>query len=278
MTATGEEPTLHPNPHPPVPVDVRRGRPELVRIACPYLVAADGRWRGVQPTRDHRCGATLPMAEPALTKQRETCLTGRHASCATYVAARNLELAVPSGPGGRGFWPEIRGTLVSLDPARGRIAGLPGPSGKAGGQALLIGLMVLAFIVLVIARTTPPSSGSSGPSFAAVIGASASIDTSTGPATSGPSGTAAASPSWSSQEPTAVTSPAPSIAPSPTVLATVKPTAMPIPADAVRYRVKSGDTLSSIAAKFNTTVKKLKVANGIAVGNIIRVGQVLIIP
>ncbi len=50
------------------------------------------------------------------------------------------------------------------------------------------------------------------------------------------------------------------------------------PASVVRYVVKSGDSLSSIAAKFNTTVRKLKVANEIADASVIRVGQVLIIP
>ncbi len=44
------------------------------------------------------------------------------------------------------------------------------------------------------------------------------------------------------------------------------------------YTVKRGDTLSSIAIRFNTTVAALAAANGIANPNLIQVGQVLVLP
>lgn len=44
------------------------------------------------------------------------------------------------------------------------------------------------------------------------------------------------------------------------------------------YTVRSGDTLYSIALRFNTTVARLASANNISNTNLIRVGQVLIIP
>ncbi|NWG05510.1 MAG: LysM peptidoglycan-binding domain-containing protein [Chloroflexi bacterium] len=44
------------------------------------------------------------------------------------------------------------------------------------------------------------------------------------------------------------------------------------------YTVKSGDTLSSIAVKFGTTVAKIASANNIKNVNLISVGQVLVIP
>lgn len=44
------------------------------------------------------------------------------------------------------------------------------------------------------------------------------------------------------------------------------------------YTVKSGDTLSSIAGRFGTTVKKLMELNGITDANKLRVGQVLKLP
>ena len=44
------------------------------------------------------------------------------------------------------------------------------------------------------------------------------------------------------------------------------------------YTVKAGDTLSSIAVKFGTTVAKIASANNIANINLISVGQVLVIP
>ena len=46
----------------------------------------------------------------------------------------------------------------------------------------------------------------------------------------------------------------------------------------VTYTVKSGDTLSSIASKYNTTYQKLAQYNNISNPNIINVGQVIKIP
>ena len=45
-----------------------------------------------------------------------------------------------------------------------------------------------------------------------------------------------------------------------------------------RYRVKSGDTLSGIASRYNTSLKKLLHANSMTVNSTLRVGQVLRIP
>jgi len=56
-----------------------------------------------------------------------------------------------------------------------------------------------------------------------------------------------------------------------------KPT-KPTPAAAGTYTVKSGDTLSRIAAKYGTTVAKLVEINGIKNPNLIHVGQVLRLP
>ncbi|WP_314047070.1 LysM peptidoglycan-binding domain-containing protein, partial [uncultured Granulicatella sp.] len=42
-----------------------------------------------------------------------------------------------------------------------------------------------------------------------------------------------------------------------------------------KYTVKAGDTLSGIAAKFHTTVEKLKAINGIKDANKIYAGQIL---
>ncbi|MDN7241607.1 LysM peptidoglycan-binding domain-containing protein [Planococcus sp. N028] len=54
--------------------------------------------------------------------------------------------------------------------------------------------------------------------------------------------------------------------------------ATPPPATSVKYTVKAGDTLYSIAKKYNVTVAKLAAANKITNYNLIRVGQVLVIP
>lgn len=52
----------------------------------------------------------------------------------------------------------------------------------------------------------------------------------------------------------------------------------PPPATSVKYTVKAGDTLYSIASKYNTTVAAIASANKITNTNLISVGQVLIIP
>lgn len=52
----------------------------------------------------------------------------------------------------------------------------------------------------------------------------------------------------------------------------------PPPATTVKYTVKAGDTLYSIASKYNTTVAAIASANKITNTNLISVGQVLIIP
>lgn len=46
----------------------------------------------------------------------------------------------------------------------------------------------------------------------------------------------------------------------------------------MKYTVKKGDTLSTIAARFGTSVSALVSANGIKNANVIFVGQVLTIP
>ncbi|WP_416145559.1 LysM peptidoglycan-binding domain-containing protein [Planococcus koreensis] len=55
-------------------------------------------------------------------------------------------------------------------------------------------------------------------------------------------------------------------------------TATPPPATTVKYTVKAGDTLYSIATKYKITVAALAKANNIINYNLIQVGQVLIIP
>ncbi|WP_156889792.1 LysM peptidoglycan-binding domain-containing protein [Planococcus lenghuensis] len=55
-------------------------------------------------------------------------------------------------------------------------------------------------------------------------------------------------------------------------------TTTPPPATTVRYTVKSGDTLYSIAQRYNVSVMKIASANNISNPSLIRVGQVLVIP
>lgn len=249
---------------------------EPVREVCPYLIAADGGWRSVQATRDHQCTATTPASPPSVSKQRELCLVPAHFGCATYQAAHELEAASRAAePADGGLWPETRSAVLALEPASSHRTMLSGPPARTGYQALLVGLMVVAFVVLALARVTPPSlSGEPPASFAAGVASDGIADASLDPATAVPTA-----------EPTATVEPSvepsPSAVPSPSATAAPgkpSPGASASAAAGTTYKVRSGDTLSGIAARFGITVKALKAANGITDANLIRPGQVLVIP
>lgn len=53
---------------------------------------------------------------------------------------------------------------------------------------------------------------------------------------------------------------------------------VPTPTPAGLYVVQNGDTLSSLAAEFGTTVEELMAANGLIDADAIQVGQTLLIP
>jgi LysM repeat protein len=67
----------------------------------------------------------------------------------------------------------------------------------------------------------------------------------------------------------------PAAAPAPHGTPTPPPAPTPAPTPARTYVVKSGDNLTSIAAKNATTVERLTQLNGIANANLIQIGQVL---
>jgi LysM domain len=217
---------------------------------CPYLISADGAWRSASVARDHRCGAVAPAAPVTAEKQRRLCLVAEHVRCATFEAAE------ASRPVGRerdalSARPIARTTPVVLD--QGRLAiDLPRLLADRGsGQTILIALLGLAFLALMLGRST----GGGIPA----IGAQ----------TPGPSAVGA----------TALTPPATPTA-SPTASPVASPTTAPTPTAAATrtYKVRSGDTLVSIARKFDTTAKKIRRLNGLEAGATLRVGQVLQIP
>jgi LysM repeat protein len=59
----------------------------------------------------------------------------------------------------------------------------------------------------------------------------------------------------------------------PTATSTSRPTETPIPP--TKYTVRPGDTLSTIAERFNTTLEALQAFNGLGESDVIQVGQVL---
>jgi LysM repeat protein len=195
-----------------------------------------------------------PTPQPA-DKQRMHCLSADHVECPTFMAARaarTTTLAAGSDPrlvdaADRRRRPLARTAPILLEPPRlvDQVARLQ--LDRAPGQLALIGLMVLAFAVVALTRLSSgggPTASSADPSSAAVI---------------------------------STPSPRPTPRPTPTPDASASLAANPSPSFRTTYKVKRGDTLAAIAARFGTTAAKIKTLNGLK-SNTLKVGQVLKIP
>jgi LysM repeat protein len=240
--------------------DARAAR-SLTRV-CPYLATADGGWRSSTVSRDHRCRAVSPPAPLAAEKQRRLCLTGDYPTCATFEAARAARPVahdrMPILPR-----PLARTAPVVLD--HGRL-GVTMPAVRADRttvQTVLVVLLALAFAAIVLARLTggeAPAGAVGSPSVAA-----SSAPGAAGSATPATSRRPTAAPSSGGSAPPAASDggAGPSAAPG---------------ATAQTYKVKSGDTLIGIAAKFGTTAKAIAELNGLSDPSSLHSGQVLRIP
>ena len=254
-----------------LPVIAAAGTPPTAAV-CPYLLAAHGRWRSASPAREHRCTAVAPATIIALEKQRRLCLAVEHGGCATYAAAEAHGIdSDAEGPVARvvrsSGRPLPRTAPLVLD--HGRFPVPSGPVRERGfAQVALLALMAIAFVAIVIARTTgaPPEgevlAGLGGPGASATR--SAPVDPTDPPA---PRSVAPGR----SPEPDATGDPAPSASAAPTAA----PTATPRP---TTYKVRGGDTLSGIATEFGTTVRALAELNDIDDPSRLRIGQELELP
>lgn len=210
----------------------------------------------MSPSRDHRCSAVEPAEAQTTDKQRRHCLSPAHDHCALFRAARvaranNLVVgADPAAVDGadRTRRPLARTAPILLEPPRLVDQTMRLRLDRAPGQAALIGLMIIAFAVVALARL---SSGS------------------------GPVAAPSAGPSAVAVQPTPTRSPTPR--PSPSVGVSVAPSSSPAPSFRATYKVLKGDTLRAIAAKFKTTVAKIQAANGLKTTTL-KIGQVLNIP
>jgi LysM repeat protein len=248
--------------------------PDIHEI-CPYLAASDGAWRSASPHREHRCGAVEPPAPLSSDKQRRLCLSAEHASCATFRAARASRAAmllpgvdpaaVAAADAARR--PIARTSALILEHPRLSAPRARWPVDRAVSQVALIGLLIVAFVALAIARL-------SGPDAAGIARSSPSPSPS---ATASPSArpTPSPSPSPSAQSSASASAVAPSVAPSPSG-GVSGVTATP-PVATTTYVVKKGDTLYGIASTFGTTVAEIKRINGLK-SNSLKIGQKLEIP
>lgn len=239
---------------------------------CPHLHVASGQWRHSVPSREHVCGAEVPMMPVGLEAQRRLC-HGVPEECERFrAAAERRASAVPILPS------RLVARTAPIVVQLGRSA-VPVPQviqRKVLGQATLALVMVLAVVAIVLARGFGPGqSGGTALQTLAVANPSPAVSASAAPsagssAVASPAATSSAAPSASGSA-----SPTPSAATSPAASATTAPSTLVATGT---YRVVANDTLVSIAAHFRTTVKTLQALNQITNPSLIRVGQVLRIP
>ena len=228
-----------------------------MRDLCPFLLAADGGWRSVDATGQHRCTAVFSPAQLTTEKQRRLCLTPDHETCATFVAA--LEAREPAGGGlPADARPMPRTTPVVMERTRFALPILPLRPDRTAGQAVLVALLAVAFVGVILARPA----ASDGRPVESVGHPAARLRPR--PPSAGASA-AVVEPSESPEEP------------SPTPKLTLVPTEdSPPPSTApATYRVKPGDTLSGIASVYGTTWQVLAELNDIKNPSALRVGTVL---
>jgi LysM repeat protein len=276
MTVAGQE-SVEPQHAPTIPDGLPdrhspASRPERPTTAtvCPYLMAESGGWRSASPNREHRCGAVDPPAPLSADKQRRLCLTLAHQTCPTYGAARGARAAAIA-PGvdpavlaavEAARRPVARSATVILEPPRITSPRVAWPLDRAVSQAALVGLMLVAFALVAIARLSagnPGAATSPSPAASAAIGAPS------------PSTPPIATPSPSSSD----VAPSESIAPSEAIAPSVTPPSTPV--YRTTYAVRSGDTLVGIANRFGTTATAIKKLNNLT-NNTIHTGQKLKIP
>jgi LysM repeat protein len=255
----------------------RAGRLDADAIAariCPYLVAEDGTWRASRAVREHRCTAVRPSEAIPPEQQRQLCLEPAHHTSPAYLAAREQRSRELAAAGVNADRLAARRTVALSRPipiALERPTAVPGSIALVGGirraaELGLLGLMLLAAVVLYLARFS--GTGLTGAAVTAGPSTGASI-----------AAVGSASPSTA-----ATATPIPSPTPSPTPVPTLAMTPSPPPSATVppvasrSYRVQRGDTLSGIAARFGTSVPTLLRLNDIENPRVIFAGQVLKIP
>jgi hypothetical protein len=249
---------------------------------CDYLLVPGEGWRAAHPSREHRCTAVRPPLQLGAEKQRRLCLVGEHARCALFEEARKRRVGVLADAGlteeavaNRRARPLVRSAPLVLEGGGAiRRPGELGPRAARAAQAAIGILAAVAIVAFVAARMLGQSDGQ--------------------PATPGPGGVSAPSmepsPIFAAETPVP---PSPAATPFKTTPLPMTPepsseggslapvTAVPseAPTPILRtYRVKAGDTLVSIAARFDTTVKAIQELNAIEDARLIRVGQILKIP
>lgn len=249
---------------------------------CPYLRMADGSFRALGASRDHRCWAVDPPATIPGGTQADLCLVVSHAGCQRYVAAQDKRTAglatdhipdrlvrrprfvipvdpvpvmVDAKPGGRepGAVPSVRDDAI-----RRRL-----PFIAAGVGVALVALIGLAALFGGTGQPGPT------PPLAAVVAtgdpAAGAVDAPV--TTPGPTPGATPTPTQDASDPAASGDAG--------VVPQDQPTPEPsYPVEIARtYVVKEGDTYRTLAKRFGVKPRDLRALNGELV-----VGKRILIP
>lgn len=255
---------------PSVNLGASAARNDALLALCPYLAMIDGDWRRSRPDRDHRCTAVAPPVQVAADKQRRLCLVADHTHCATYGAAAEAHPAARDRIDGPAR-PVARTTPVVLDHRRLDLRVPPLRADHVSGQAVLVGILGIALGVVLFARPTgtvePAGAFATASSTQAVPSVAAPTDAAGSSPAASPSAPTASAPGGGAEPTGTPNGPSPSVSPS----------QRPATSGAT-YRVRSGDTLSAIAARFGTTAKVLADLNGIKDPSRLQIGRILQLP
>jgi LysM repeat protein len=231
---------------------------------CPLLgLAADGRTvvDGVDP--GHRCHAEVPSLPLDRQQQARVCLTPGFERCERFLqhAARTGGIRPRPAPIGDGL--VSTRLLLTPEPAWRGIAGRTRRARTGRAMGLAAGALLLVAGGAAVASTLdgPPEPT------AEAVGLTS--------ATPRPSASPTLRPT---PAPTEAPTPVPTAAPTPSPPVTPAPTPPPTPTPVRTYVVQEGDTLSSIAVAFGTSVAAIQEANGISDPDQITIGQTLVIP
>lgn len=254
------------------PLPERAGPTMIAGQVCPHLIARDGNWRAAWAAAEHRCWAVTPPGPLTRETQRRLCLVAAHVTCPAFIVARERRSAQlgrewvgPAGSEAAAPGPPFVRTVPLVVRGVGGRRSVNGTGARRGRRfptgvpvmilAALALLVLSGFLFLMVLPRAGPGGKSPAPA------ATTTASTTSGVTASGSSSSAA-----SATTTAAATSAAPS-----------SHSSSP-PAATQTYRVKSGDTLSSIARRFRTAVSALQQLNGISDPRRLRVGQLIRIP
>ena len=248
---------------------------------CPYLRSTDGSWRSVVPQHGQRCWGQQPPAALEPMTQERLCRTQAHTRCEVFVAAEQRHLDAltrdhvsPERLDGR-FGVLVRPSTLVLDDSGPVRLPLPLPPGVIAGRRrrVAVGLGLAGLVVIVALLAGLGSGGGPQPTQSPPI-AFVSPSPVVARATASPTRSPTPRPTHATVTPTAVTPTAvtpttvpatPVATPVSTPVATPVPTPTPSPGQSpgirTTYRVRKGDTLAGIAAKFGVTKKQLLAVN-----------------